>query len=130
MRFNRKRKRLPNEKKNPTTNAKMRKVHRTLTIRRRSKKRRRRRKNWLLKMAWNTMTPKRALTATKQSTSNSDHASITRAENSCKHCENPNVYKTLILKCPKCSCHDYYKICPLCDHQIPINIKHLKEGFI
>ena len=43
---------------------------------------------------------------------------------------NSNVYKTLFLKCPKCSCCDYYKICPLCDHQILINLKHAKAGYI
>ena len=30
--------------------------------------------------------------------SDSDNTAITQAENPCKHCENPNVYKTLILK--------------------------------
>ena len=30
----------------------------------------------------------------------------------CEHCENSNVYGTLIKKCPKCFWHDYYKICP------------------
>ena len=37
----------------------------------------------------------------------------------CEHCENSNVYSTLIMKCPKCFWHDNYKICPICDHQIP-----------
>ena len=27
----------------------------------------------------------------------------------CEHCENSNVYGTLIMKCPKCFWHDYYK---------------------
>ena len=27
------------------------------------------------------------------------------------------------MKCPKFLWHDYYKICPVCDHQIP------EEGF-
>ena len=35
----------------------------------------------------------------------------------CEHCENSNVYGTLIMKCPKFFWHDYYKICPICDHQ-------------
>ena len=30
-----------------------------------------------------------------------------------EHCENSNVYWTLIMKCPKCFWHDYYKICPI-----------------
>ena len=45
-------------------------------------------------------------------TSDSDNTTITQAENPCKHCENPNVYKTLILKCPKFSWHDNFKIFP------------------
>ena len=35
------------------------------------------------------------------------------SENPCEHCENSNVYGTLIMKCPKCSWHDYYKFCPM-----------------
>ena len=42
----------------------------------------------------------------------------------CEHCENSNVYSTLIMKRPKCFWHDNYKICPISDHQIP------KEGFL
>ena len=25
--------------------------------------------------------------------------------------------------------HDYYKICPVCDHQIPEGRNYMKEGF-
>ena len=46
----------------------------------------------------------------------------------CEHCENSNVYGTLIMKCPKCFWHDYYKICPICDHQIPEGRNYMKEG--
>ena len=45
----------------------------------------------------------------------------------CEHCENSNVYWTLIMKCPKCFWHDYYKICPICDHQIPEGRNYMKE---
>ena len=38
------------------------------------------------------------------------------------------MYGTLIIKCPKCSSHDYYKICPICDHQIPEEENYIKEG--
>ena len=48
----------------------------------------------------------------------------------CEHCENSNVYSTLIMKCPKCFWHDNYKICPICDHQIPEERKYVKEGFL
>ena len=40
----------------------------------------------------------------------------------CEHCENSNVYGTLII--------DYYKICPICDHQIPEGRNNIKEGFL
>ena len=53
-----------------------------------------------------------------------------KTEHYCEHCENSNVYETLIMKCPKCSWHDNYKICPICEHQIPLERKHSKEGFI
>ena len=28
----------------------------------------------------------------------------------CEHCQNFNVYWILVMKCPKCFWHDYYKI--------------------
>ena len=48
----------------------------------------------------------------------------------CEHCENSNVYGTLIMKCPKCLWHDYYKICPICDHKIPEGRHYMKEGIL
>ena len=53
-----------------------------------------------------------------------------KTEHHCEHCENSNAYETLIMKCPKCSWHDNYKICPICEHQIPLEKKHSKKGFI
>ena len=47
----------------------------------------------------------------------------------CEHCENSILYWTLIRKCPKCFWHDYYKICPICDHQIAEGRNYRKEGF-
>ena len=52
------------------------------------------------------------------------------SENSCEHCENSKVYRTLIMKRSKCFWHDYYKICPICDHQIPEERNYVKEGFL
>ena len=46
-----------------------------------------------------------------------------------EHCENSIVYWTLIMNWPKCFWHDYYKICPTCDHQIPEGRNYIKEGF-
>ena len=51
------------------------------------------------------------------------------SENLCEHYENSNVYGRSIMKCPKCSWHDYHKICPICDHQIPEERNYIKEGF-
>ena len=34
------------------------------------------------------------------------------------------------MKCPKCFWHDYYKIYPICDHQIPEERNYIKEGFL
>ena len=39
------------------------------------------------------------------------------------------TYGALIMKFPKCFWHDYYKICPICDHQIPERRNYMKEGF-
>ena len=51
------------------------------------------------------------------------------SENPCEHRENSKVYGTLIMKGPKCFWHDYYKICPICDHQILEERNYIKEGF-
>ena len=34
------------------------------------------------------------------------------------------------MECPKCFWHDYYKICPICDNQIPEERNCAKEGFL
>ena len=49
------------------------------------------------------------------------------SENHCEHCENSKLYGTLIMKCPNCFWHDYYKICPICDHQIPEERNYIKD---
>ena len=41
--------------------------------------------------------------------SSPETSSTIHSENLCEHCENSNVYGTLIMKCPKCFWHDYYK---------------------
>ena len=40
----------------------------------------------------------------------SEKTTIFHSKNPSKHCKNSNVYGTLIMKCPKCSWHDYYEI--------------------
>ena len=54
----------------------------------------------------------------QETESSSPETSTTfHSKSPCEHCENSNVYGTLIMKCPKCFWHDYYKICPICDPQ-------------
>ena len=62
--------------------------------------------------------------------SSPETSTTSHSENLCEHCENSNVYGTLIMKCPKCLWHDYYKICPICEHQIPEERNYIKEGFL
>ena len=62
--------------------------------------------------------------------SSPEPSTVIHSENLCEHCENSNVYGTLTMKCPKCFWHDYYKICPICDHQIPEERNYIKEGFL
>ena len=67
----------------------------------------------------------------EETESNSPETSTTfHSENPCEHCENSYVYGTLIMTCPKCSLHDSYKICPICNHQIPEKGNDMKEGFL
>ena len=67
----------------------------------------------------------------EETESNSHETSTTfHSENPCELFENSNVYGTLIMKCTNCSWHDSYKICPICDHQIPEEGNNMKEGFL
>ena len=67
---------------------------------------------------------------TQESSSSPETSTTFDSENLCEYCENSNVYGTLIMKCPKCFWHDCYKICPICDHQIPEERNYIKEGFL
>ena len=67
----------------------------------------------------------------QETESSSPETSTTfHSESSCEHCENSNEYGTLIMKCPKCFWHDYYKICPICDHHSLGERNYIKEGFL
>ena len=69
------------------------------------------------------------MTVRKQKSSSPETSTAFHSKSPCEHCENSNVYWTLIMKCPKCVWHVYYKICPICDHQIPDGRNYMKEGF-
>ncbi|KAL9976508.1 hypothetical protein ACROYT_G013817 [Oculina patagonica] len=60
---------------------------------------------------------------------NSDFENViqTKASSPCEHCEGSNVYDTAIMKCPKCYWEDNCKICPICEHEIPLDRKHEKN---
>ena len=111
----------------------MRRVHWIFKIRR--GRMRRRRRKWLLRMVLK-LTPKRGTTTLKNDhsqeteSSNLETSTTFHSENPCEHCENSKVYGTLIVKCPNCFLHDYYKIYPISDHQIPEERNYIKEGFL
>ena len=65
----------------------------------------------------------------KRESCNPETSTAFHSESPCEHCENSNVYGTLIVKCPKCSTM-LYKICPICNHQIPKERNYIKEGFL
>ena len=48
----------------------------------------------------------------------------------CCYCSGKNVYERAVVKCPRCFWYDSYRICPICAHQIPVDRKHLTDGFI
>ena len=108
----------------------MRRVHRILKIRRR------RRRKWLLRMVLKLKAPKRATTTLKTTVRKQKVVTLKRptplihSKSPCEDCENSNVCGTLIMKCPKSFWHDYYKICPKCDHQIREGRNYEKEGFL
>ena len=117
----------------PITRVIMRGVHWIFKIRR--GRMRRRRRKWLLRMVLK-LTPKRGTTTLKNDhsqeteSSNLETSTTFHSENPCEHCENSKVYGTLIVKCPNCFLHDYYKIYPISDHQIPEERNYIKEGFL
>ena len=47
---------------------------------------------------------------------------------SCQHCEGSHGYDTVVMKCPKCFWEDNCKICPICDHKIPLERKHARDS--
>ena len=104
----------------------MRRVHRVLKIRR---------GKWLLRMAVKLKTPKRATTTLKTVR---EHKVIAMKRPPPFTLKIPlNIVRilmctagTLTMKCRKCSWHDSYKICPICDHQIPEERINMKEGFL
>ena len=60
----------------------------------------------------------------EETESNSHETSTTfHSKNPCEHCENSNVYGTLIMKCPNWSWHDSF-------HQILEERNNMKEGFL
>ena len=97
------------------------------------RRRRRRRRKWPLRMVLK-LTPKRATTTLKNDQSQETESSSLEmstnfhSENPCEHCENSKAYGTWIMKCPNCFWYDYYKICPIWDHQIPEERNYIKGG--
>ena len=56
----------------------------------------------------------------QETESSSPETSTTfHSKSPCEHCENSNVYSTLIMKCPRCFWHDNYKICPMYEPRSP-----------
>ena len=46
------------------------------------------------------------------------------------YCNGVNVYERAVVKCPRCFWKDGHWICLICAHQIPVDRKHLTDGFI
>ena len=53
-----------------------------------------------------------------------------KVEAPCQHCESSNVSPTMVVKCPICLWHDDSRNCPICDHEIPREQKHVKDIII
>ena len=48
----------------------------------------------------------------------------------CYYCNGENICERAVVKCPRSFWYDGYRICPICAHQIPVDRKHLTDGFI
>ena len=51
-----------------------------------------------------------------------------KVHDTCRHCSSSHGYDTVVMKCPKCFWEDNCKVCPICDHKIPLERKHAKES--
>ena len=60
----------------------------------------------------------------------SENSTIAQANvhDACQHCEGSHGYDTVVMKCPKCFWEDNCKICPICDHKIPLERKHARDS--
>ena len=92
---------------------------------------------WLLTVVLKLKTPKRATTTMKTTVQKKKVVALKRPPPftlkvpvNIVRTLTWNEYGTLIMKCPKCFWHDYYKICPICDHQSPGERNYIKEGFL
>ena len=115
----------------PITRVIMTRVHRILKIRR-SRWRRKKKRKRLLRMTVKVKAPIESENDNENDSQETETSSLEKSttfhsENPCEHCENSNVYGTLIMKCPKCFWHDYYKSSPTCHHQIPEERNYIKE---
>ena len=59
----------------------------------------------------------------------SENSTIAQANvhDPCQHCEGSHGYDTVVMKCPKCFWEDNCKMCPICDHKIPLELKHARD---
>ena len=55
---------------------------------------------------------------------------LLKVKGPCYYCNGENVYERAVVKYPRCFWQDGYRICPICAHQIPVDRKHLADGFI
>ena len=99
----------------PITSIIIIRVHWIFKIRRGRMRRRRRRRKWLLRMVLK-LTPKRATTILKTTTVRKKKVVALKRPPPFTlkipvniFCENSKVYGKLIMKCPNCFWHDYYK---------------------
>ena len=66
----------------------------------------------------------------KRSRITTENSTIAQANvhDPCQHCEGSHGYDTVVMKCPKCFWEDNCKICPICDHKIPLERKHARDS--
>ena len=53
---------------------------------------------------------------------------LAKVHDPCQHCEGSHGYDTVFMKCPRCFWEDNCRICPICNHKIPLEREHAKDS--
>ena len=91
-------------------------------------------KKWSPKAVITKMTQKQPENPDLEPEGNSEETAssetLLKLKGPCYYCNGEKVYERAVVKCPRCFWQNSYSICPIYAHQIPVDRRHLTDGFI